>query len=68
MDPDQTAPIGAVCSGTTLLEQEAPKTFRQTANLDEICCVWALKAKISSLLIMYLSYLFLQQCLETDHP
>ena len=29
MDPDQTAPIGAVWSGFALFEQEASKTVRQ---------------------------------------
>ena len=30
MDPDQTAPIGAVCSGSTLFVGKASKTFQQT--------------------------------------
>ena len=30
MDPDQTAPAGAVWSRSTLFAQEASKTFRQT--------------------------------------
>ena len=37
MDPDQTAP--------TLFEQEAPKTFRQRTNSDDICCDWRFKCK-----------------------
>ena len=32
VDPDQTAPIGAVCSGFTLFDQEASKTFQQMAK------------------------------------
>ena len=27
VDPDQTAPIGAVCSGSTLFDQTAPGLF-----------------------------------------
>ena len=29
MDPEQTAPIGAVCSGPTLFAIEATQTFQQ---------------------------------------
>ena len=29
MDPDQTAPTGLVCSGSTLFVEEASKTFKQ---------------------------------------
>ena len=29
MDPDQTAPIGAVCYDSTLFVKEASKTFKQ---------------------------------------
>ena len=32
MGPDQTAPIGAVWSGSTLLAKEAAKTFQQTTS------------------------------------
>ena len=32
VDPEQTAPIGAVCSGSTLFIMEASWTFQQTRN------------------------------------
>ena len=33
VDPEQTAPIGAIWSGSTLLAIEASKTFQQTLLL-----------------------------------
>ena len=41
MDPDQTAPTGAVWSGSTLFDQEASKTFQQTTGVLRVktnCC------------------------------
>ena len=35
MDQDQTAPIGAVCFGSTLFVQKAFKTFQQTTYLKQ---------------------------------
>ena len=56
MDPDQTAPIGAVWSGSTLLAPigavwsgftllaiEASQTFQQTRKADDFCCDWRIK-------------------------
>ena len=42
MDPDQTAPIGAVCSGSTLFVGKASKTFQQMTKADDFCCDWFL--------------------------
>ena len=36
VDPDKTASIGAVWSGSTLLELDANKTFRQTTKSDVV--------------------------------
>ena len=38
MDPDQTAPIGPVWSGSTLFVGKASKTFQQTTKADNFCC------------------------------
>ena len=38
MDPDQTAPIGVVLSGSTLFVGKASKTFQQTTKADDFCC------------------------------
>ena len=38
MDPDQTAPIGAVCSGSTLFVIEASYTLHQRRKADDFCC------------------------------
>ena len=38
VDPDQTAPVGAVWSGSTLFDQEASKIFQQMAKAAEFCC------------------------------
>ena len=40
VDPDETAPVGAVLSGFTLFDQEASKTFQQTTKADNLCCDW----------------------------
>ena len=39
VDPDQTAPTGAVCSGSTLFNQEASLTFQQTTKADNLVVV-----------------------------
>ena len=43
VDPEQTAPIGAVWSGSTLFSIEASYTFQQTTKADEFCCDWRFK-------------------------
>ena len=43
MDPDPTAPIGAVRSGSTLFVGKASKTFQQTTKADDFCCYWHFK-------------------------
>ena len=43
MDPDQTAPIGAVRSGSTLFVGKASKTFQQTTKADGFYCDWRFK-------------------------
>ena len=42
VDPDQTAPIGAVWSECTLFVGKASKT-KQTAKPDKFCCNWLFK-------------------------
>ena len=37
MDPEQTASIGAVCSGATLFAIEASYTFQQKRKADDFC-------------------------------
>ena len=44
MDPDQTAPIGAVRSGSTLFVGKVSKTLQQTTKADEFCGVLRVKA------------------------
>ena len=36
MNPDLTAPTGAVRSGSTLFDQEASKTFQQITKADDL--------------------------------
>ena len=36
MDPEHTAPIGAVWSGSTLFAIEASSTFQQTRKADDL--------------------------------
>ena len=43
VDPEQTAPIGAVCSESTLFAIEASLTFQQMREADDICCDWRFK-------------------------
>ena len=43
VDPEQTAPIGAVWSGSTLLDIEASLVFQQTRKADDLCCDWRIK-------------------------
>ena len=38
MDPDQTAPIGAVGSGSTPFVIKASETFQQRTKADHFCC------------------------------
>ena len=56
VDPDQTAPIGAVCSGSTLfasmlnLSVMLGKYLQQTTSADNISdafCSWRFKGKLS---------------------
>ena len=43
MDPDQTAPIGAVGSESTLFVGKSSKTLQQTTKADEFGCDWRFK-------------------------
>ena len=43
VDPDQTAPLGAVWSGSTLFVGKVSKIFQQTAKADNFCCDWRIK-------------------------
>ena len=43
VDPNQTAPKGAVCFGSTLFVEEASKTFKQTTKADNHCCIGTLR-------------------------
>ena len=43
MDPDQTAPTGAVRSGSTLFDQDASKTFQQTTKAGVFVVISALR-------------------------
>ena len=40
VEPDQTAPTGAVWSGSTLFDQKVSKTFQQITKADRFCCDW----------------------------
>ena len=43
VDPDQTVPLGAVWSGSTLFVIEASKTFQQTRKAEDFSCDWRFK-------------------------
>ena len=43
MDPEQTAPIRAVWSGSTLFAIEASSTLQQMRKADDFCCDWRIK-------------------------
>ena len=43
MDPEQTAPIGAVWSGSTQFAIEANQKFQQTRKADDFSCDWRIK-------------------------
>ena len=43
VDPEQTTPIRAVCSGSTLFATEASKTLQQTRKADDLSCDWRIK-------------------------
>ena len=43
VDPDKTAPTGAVRSGTILFVIEASVTFQQTRKAVDFCCDWRFK-------------------------
>ena len=45
VDPDQTAPTGAVLSGYTLFGIEASQTLQQTTQADDFCCCWRVKGQ-----------------------
>ena len=47
MDPDQSAPIGAVGSGSTLFVGKASKTFQQTTKADDFCYDWLFNGQIN---------------------
>ena len=56
MDPDQTAPIAAVWSESTLFAGKASKTFQQTTKANNFSCDWWFKG--------FLIYI----CLDTREP
>ena len=41
MDPDQTAPTGAVWSWSILFVEKASKTIQQTTKAEDFCCDWS---------------------------
>ena len=43
VDPEQTAPIGAVWSGSTLFAIEASSKFQQMRKADDFCFDWRIK-------------------------
>ena len=43
VDPEQTAPIGAVWSRSTLFAIEASLTFLQARKAADFCCDWRIK-------------------------
>ena len=44
VDPDQTTPLGAVWSGSTLFVEETSKAFQQTTkHSDDNYCDWRFK-------------------------
>ena len=45
MDPEQSAPIGAVLSGSTLFSIEASQTFQQTRKQTTFVAIGALRVK-----------------------
>ena len=56
VDPEQTAPIGADWSGSTLFGIKSSLTFQQTRKADNFCCDLCIKGKklkISKLKISY---------------
>ena len=55
---DQTAPIGAVCSGSTLFVGKASKTFQQITKADDFCCDWRFKETKSATMIIFLKIFF----------
>ena len=40
VDPDQTAPMGAIGSESTLFAKKASKTVQQTTKAFDFCCDW----------------------------
>ena len=48
MDPEQTAPIGAVCSGSTLFAIEALKYFSRRAKQTTFVAIDALKVNCTT--------------------
>ena len=46
VDPEQTAPIGAVWSRSTLFAIEVTEIFQQTRKADNFCCDWRIKGKL----------------------
>ena len=53
-DPDQIAPIGAVCSGSKLFVIEAYKTFQQLAKADDFCYDWRFTSAYDSVVVYLL--------------
>ena len=73
MNQDQTAPVGAVWSGSTLFAEEASNIFQQLTKVDNYCLIGALRVNFqkstcvskSTLLVKETSNTF-QQMTKTD--
>ena len=52
MDPEQSAPIGAVLSGSTLFSIEASYTFQQTRKQTTFVAIGALRVKSAQKIFM----------------
>ena len=66
VDPEQTAPIGSVWSGSTLFAIEASLTFQQMWIADDFCCHSRMKG-----LILFVIFSFhgsiCDWCYSSDH-
>ena len=53
VDPEQTAPIGTVRSGSTLFVIEASYTFQQTRKTDDFCAIGAFRVSTQVLIVLF---------------
>ena len=53
MDPEQSAPIGAVLSGSTLFSTEDSSTFQQTRKHTTFVAIGALRVKSAQKIFMF---------------